>query len=379
MKRVSLFVLILATVLNGFAQQKIEKGQSFIFHGAIDKYPITLILDVFNQEVSGRYYYQKFGNSIELRGRSNDSGYTLESAYGVENESETFILRFFHNELMGTWTKNKKELSVSVSRFRNPIDIYQYHHVVKSSEIIAQAGGNVSDNPDEWLQEAELSFSFLWPEEASKQAESIRQKQFQQLNGFQLGAENASAIRFNEPIDPRTVKGQPQQLLHLMQRISDTFFAQFTNSVLEALTSGSKDYLGNVSLDITNTFRYDSEKYQVLETTQSEYTGGAHGHYFQYHNTWGLEQNKWIEMEDVLTKKQIKALPKAMTQSLKIARQIPPKDPLDQHGFWIKEFDSVGGNTYFTDLGLNTSFGLYEIAPYSEGIVEVFVAWKNLK
>jgi hypothetical protein len=90
-----------------------------------------------------------------------------------------------------------------------------------------------------------------------------------------------------------------------MQRISDTFFAQFTNSVLEALTSGSKDYLGNVSLDITNTFRYDSEKYQVLETTQSEYTGGAHGNYFQYHNTWGLEQNKWIEMEDVLTKKQI--------------------------------------------------------------------------
>jgi hypothetical protein len=148
---------------------------------------------------------------------------------------------------------------------------------------------------------------------------------------------------------------------------------------LEALTSGSKDYLGNVSLDITNTFRYDSEKYQVLETTQSEYTGGAHGHYFQYHNTWGLEQNKWIEMEDVLTKKQIKALPKAMTQSFKIANGIPQKDPLDQHGLWIKEFDSVGGNSYFTDLGLNTSFGLYEIAPYSEGIVEVFVAWKNLK
>lgn len=379
MKRVSLFVLILATALNGFAQQKIEKGQSFIFHGAIDKYPITLILDVFEQEVSGRYYYQKFGNTIELRGRTNDSGYTLESAYGAENETETFILRIFHNELIGTWTKNRKELAVSVSRSRNPIDIYQYHHVVKSSEIIAQAGGNISDNPDEWLQEAELSFTFLWPEEASKQAESIRQKQFQQVHGFQLGAENASAIRFDEPIDPRTVKGQPQQLLHLMQRISDTFFAQFANSVMDAFNSGSKDYLSNISLDIRNTFRYDSETYQVVETTQSEYNGGAHGMYFQYHNTWGLEQNKWLKVEDVLSKKQLKILPKAMTQNFKIARGIPQKDPLNAHNFWIKEFDTAGGNTYFTDLGLHTTFGLYEIAPYSEGIVEVFVPWKNLR
>lgn len=379
MKRVSLFVLILATALNGFAQQKIEKGQSFIFHGAIDKYPITLILDVFEQEVSGRYYYQKFGNTIELRGRTNDSGYTLESAYGAENETETFILRIFHNELMGTWTKNRKELAVSVSRSRNPIDIYQYHHVVKSSEIIAQAGGNISDNPDEWLQEAELSFTFLWPEEASKQAESIRQKQFQQVHGFQLGAEDASAIRFDEPINPRTVQGQPQQLLHLMQRISDTFFAQFANSVMDAFNSGSKDYLSNISLDIRNTFRYDSETYQVVETTQSEYNGGAHGMYFQYHNTWGLEQNKWLEVEDVLSKKQLKILPKAMTQNFKIAKGIPQKDPLNAHNFWIKEFDTAGGNTYFTDLGLHTTFGLYEIAPYSEGIVEVFVPWKNLR
>lgn len=379
MKRVSLFVLILATALNGFAQQKIEKGQSFIFHGAIDKYPITLILDVFEQEVSGRYYYQKFGNTIELRGRTNDSGYTLESAYGAENETETFILRIFHNELIGTWTKNRKELAVSVSRFRNPIDIYQYHHVVKSSEIISQAGGNISDNPDEWLQEAELSFTFLWPEEASKQAESIRQKQFQQVHGFQLGAEDASAIRFDEPIDPRTVQGQPQQLLHLMQRISDTFFAQFANSVMDAFNSGSKYYLSNISLDIRNTFRYDSETYQVVETTQSEYNGGAHGMYFQYHNTWGLEQNKWLEVEDVLSKKQLKILPKAMTQNFKIAKGIPQKDPLNAHNFWIKEFDTVGGNTYFTDLGLHTTFGLYEIAPYSEGIVEVFVPWKNLR
>ena len=101
--------------------------------------------------------------------------------------------------------------------------------------------------------------------------------------------------------------------------------------------------------------------------------------YFQYHNTWSKEKNQAVEIEQMLTKKQIKALHKAMTQSFKIAKGIPQKDPLDQHGYWIKEFDSEGGNTYFTDLGIHTTFGLYEIAPYSEGIVEVFVPWKSLK
>lgn len=387
MKRASLFVLILTTALNGFAQQKPEKGHCFIFRGAIDKYPITLIFEIFNKEIEGRYYYDKFGSPIELRGKSNDSGYTLESSYGAENEKERFTLKIFHNELYGKWTQNKKALSVNVIRNTNPIDIYRYHKIVKARDILLKSSkardillkSGKSLDTENYNQEAELSFTFLWPDEASKQAESIRQKQFQQVHGFQLGAENSSAIRFDEPINPKTIQGQPQQLLHLMQRISDTFFAQFANTVWEAFTSKSEPYLSSISLDINNRFRYDSQQFQVVETTQSEYSGGAHGMYFQYHNTWGLEQNKWIQMEDELTKKQLKTLPKAMTQSFKIAKGIPQKDPLNQHGYWIKEFDSAGGNTYFTDLGLHTSFGLYEIAPYSEGIVEVFVPWKNLR
>lgn len=100
---------------------------------------------------------------------------------------------------------------------------------------------------------------------------------------------------------------------------------------------------------------------------------------FNITTTWSKEKNQAVGIEQMPTKKQINAFPKAMTQSFKIAKGIPQKDPLDQHGFWIKEFDAAGGNTYFTDLGLHTTFGLYEIAPYSEGIIEVFVPWKNLR
>lgn len=222
------------------------------------------------------------GIPIALQGSTNDSGYTLESLYGGKEEKETFTLRIFHNELFGKWQKNGKELTVNVVRLTNPIDMFRYQKTLKARDILTSKGKTF--DTEKYYQEAELSFTFLWPNGADKQNAFIRKTQFQQLHGFQLGAENASAIRFDEPVDPRTVNGHPAQLLQLMQRISDSFFAPFTTSVLEAHKSVNTYYLSNQSLDITNNFHYDSEKFTVIETTQSEYTGGAHGMYFQYHN-----------------------------------------------------------------------------------------------
>ncbi len=379
MKRLVIIALFFCAALSGFAQQNknIEKGQCLIFHGAIDKYPITLIFEVFNKEIHGRYYYKKVGVPIELKGSVNDSGYYLESLYGSLEETETMTLRIFHNELFGKWKKNGQSLPINLVRFTNPIDLFRYQKSLNASDVLVQMGK--SFNSESYYQEAELSFTFLWPSGADNQDKFTRETQFSQLIGFQHGAEDASAIRFEESVDPRTVNGNPAQLLHLMQRISDTFFAQFTHSVLEAHQNNTTDYLSNQSLDITNNFHYDSDKFMVIETTQSEYTGGAHGIYFQYHNTWSKEKDRAVGIDEMLSTKQIKALPKAMTKHFKIAKGIPQKEPLDQHGYWIKEFDAPGGNTYFTDNGLHTTFGLYEIAPYSEGIIRVFIPWKDLE
>jgi hypothetical protein len=103
MKRLLLYCLFISVALNSFAQQNkhIEKGQCLIFNGSIDKYPITLIFEVFNKEIQGRYYYHKIGVPIALHGSTNDSGYTLETVYGGKEEKETFTLRIFHNELFG--------------------------------------------------------------------------------------------------------------------------------------------------------------------------------------------------------------------------------------------------------------------------------------
>lgn len=379
MKRFAFLVYLFTFLLTGFSQNNpnIEKGQSFVFHGKIDKYPITLIFEVFDKKIEGRYYYDKFGTLINLEGNQNDSGYTFVTPHTTKKEAENFTLRVFHNELFGKWTKKGRELSVELWRNTNPNTVYRLSKKVQAIDILGKAGHSQDLKP--YYQEAALSFTLLWPDGASDQEIQIRERQFSQIHNFQLGAEASSAIRFNEPIDPRTKNGHPAQLLRIMQRISDTFFAQFAHSVLESYRNKTPEYLSNLSLDIDNKITYNSNKFQVIQTSQSEYTGGAHGNYFQYHSTWNFEKNKFISIEDILSKKQIKRFPKEMTQCFKLSKKIPASDPLDKHGFWIKEFDSVGGSSYFTDLGIHTTFGLYEIAPYSEGLIEVFVPWKNIK
>ncbi len=330
-------------------------------------------MDILNKDIDARYYYTKFGSNIELVGSANDSGYTLKSPYGTDAEIETFVLRIFHEELIGTWQKGNKTLNVNLYRNTNPAPFYQLNAALEAQTV---------DPKHPKLQDsdykAEITFKFLWPDDAETMSTKIREMQFESINESQLVAENESSVHFKVAVDPRTVRGMPNQLIAQMNRYQDSFFAQYTRNVRNELKS-EEPYITHISLSITNRIIYDSEKFQVIEEAYYEYSGGAHGIYGVSHKTWDKTQNKWVEASDLLNKKQLSKIPKAMNTQFKIARNIPAKEPLDQHGFWISQFEGLGGDTYFTDLGLYTSFGLYEIAPYSEGIIEVFVPWKDLK
>ena len=379
MKRVLLLFVLLNAIFDCHAQESshIEKGQSFIFQGEIDQYPITLIFELFDKKVHGRYFYQKVGTNIDVIGEQTDSGFNLTTIGTGLSESEIFTLKYYRNELIGKWKKHNKKRVVELYRKINPIDLYRYHKSIAASDILQ----NIDPvyKTDGIHQEAELSFVFVWPNGSFNYDASIRKSQFLQLQNFQLGQEASSAIRFDEPIEPNTLNGSPKQLIHLMERISDSFFNQFRQSIIAAYQSGSIDYFGSQRFDITNLIQYHSEKFNVIQTTQSEFTGGAHGNYFQYHTTWNAADGKKLNLEDLLSKNQIKKLPKIMTRNYKTSKGIPQNDPLDKHGLWITEFEYPGGNMYFTDQGIHTAFTLYEIAPYSEGLVPVFVSWNDLK
>jgi hypothetical protein len=363
MKRSLAILLIMAFTGIAFGQKSkmpnVEKGECFIYQGHIDKYPIALIFEEFAKEITGRYYYKNIQTAIEIEGSKNDSGYTFKTKYDV-NAPERFALRITDNELYGTWVKGQKKLSVSLARFNNPISIYRLKKSLKSESFKKGSSSELT-----------IKFTVLWPEDASDFSQKLREDQFKLINEYQYGQESATAIKFKQSIDPRTVQGQPQQLISQMQRISDSMVSQFKRETL----SSPNDFLGNREHYIQNSIIFDSDQFTVIETYHYEYTGGAHGIWGQQHQTWEKSKSRWATADNKLTSKQLLKLPKLMTTNHKIALKIPQNQSLKSVGYWIDEFDRPGSDTYFTDRGIHTSFGLYEIAPYSEGIISVFVPW----
>ena len=356
-----LFLFAFSGIVLGQKSQtpNVEKGECLIYHGKIDKYPIALIFEEFAKEITGRYYYKNIETTIELEGVKNDSGYTFKTKYDV-NAPERFTLRITDNELYGTWRKGQKQLPVSLARFTNPMSIYRLKRTVESETF---KKGSTS--------ELTIKFTALWPEDASDFSQKLRAEQFKLINEYEFGQESASALSFKQTVDPRTVQGQPQQLISQMQRISDSMANHFKRETL----SYPDDFFGNREHSIQNSVIFDSDQFTVIETSHYEYTGGAHGIWGQQHQTWEKSKSRWATADNKLTSKQLLKLPKLMTTNHKIALKIPQNQSLKSVGYWIDEFDRPGSDTYFTDRGIHTSFGLYEIAPYSEGIISVFVPW----
>lgn len=339
----------------------VKKGECLLFSGSIDKYPVTLIMEVIGNEVSGRYYYQKIGSLIEFNGSANDSGYILKTLYGGDNETETFNLKIFHNELWGEWKKQNRTLPVSLARFTNPITVYQVHKNLRPNNI---------KNEDD-MREAHVQIRVLWPEDASIESHQIRQNQYYKINNMQYGSEDGTAVKFEYPVDQRTIQGNPAHLIHQLQHICDYISEDF----MKQINDSSQGLFGNRDFIQISNIQYVSDRYTVIQDHFYEYTGGAHGMFGTSHVTWDKTLNKLATLDDYYSKKQQKNIPKWMTQQYKLHNKIPAQDKLTLHGLWIEKFDAVGDDIYFTDLGFTTSFGLYEIAPYSEGIISVFVPW----
>ncbi|MGB0270013.1 MAG: RsiV family protein [Bacteroidia bacterium] len=91
-------------------------------------------------------------------------------------------------------------------------------------------------------------------------------------------------------------------------------------------------------------------------------------------------QGRWAGIIDFVPEKELGIkIPELMNTYYRKANGIPIGESLKKHSLWIDDFSGLGGDTYITDLGLHTSFGIYEIAPYSEGEIDIFIPMSELK
>ncbi len=130
------------------------------------------------------------------------------------------------------------------------------------------------------------------------------------------------------------------------------------------------NYLKNITTTVSDTTNMTI----TAKTYYEDYTGGAHGsHQTTYYNI-DIHDGKVLKeasfFKDGSEKTLTGLLKEALDDMIKNGKQITVLDP---------ESVKPNGNFYFDDKDLVYVFNEYEIAPYSDGLIEVCIPYEKIK
>jgi len=112
----------------------------------------------------------------------------------------------------------------------------------------------------------------------------------------------------------------------------------------------------------------------TIKTENENYMGGAHGSYTVFYRNINILTGTLVKEKDLYNQAGLDKLPEFITEGLR-----------EKYGEKINEvlFETTdvqpNGNFYFNDKGVVYVYNEYEIAPYSEGLIEVLIPNEKIK
>ncbi len=123
---------------------------------------------------------------------------------------------------------------------------------------------------------------------------------------------------------------------------------------------------------------YENEETITLAHYVYDYEGGAHGNYSTILLNIDKTSGRKLLPEDILSPDGINALPRLLDQSARNQYQISNNGPLKDNGFFVDTLKPTT-NFYLTSKGLGFYYTPYEIKPYSDGEINLFIPKEALQ
>jgi len=146
-------------------------------------------------------------------------------------------------------------------------------------------------------------------------------------------------------------------------------YAEIEAAEFEKMGWGFRPYKINVSHKVT----YNKGKYLSFYVDFYQYTGGAHGMTFRTAYTFDLSRGRITNLSELFACRYDfkEAIVKEINRQLKEILKTEPQK------FFISEIKDLSGTGFYLENdNLVIYYGLYEIAPYVEGIVEFSVPFE---
>ena len=123
---------------------------------------------------------------------------------------------------------------------------------------------------------------------------------------------------------------------------------------------------------------YENETTITFANYVYAYEGGAHGNYSTTLSTIDKKTGRKLFPEDILSPEGINALPDLLVKAARRQYQITNADPLEDNGFFTNILLPTR-NFYITTKGLGFYYTPYEIKPFSDGEINLFIPGEALQ
>jgi hypothetical protein len=170
----------------------------------------------------------------------------------------------------------------------------------------------------------------------------------------------------------------PIALTALYKQQRQQFFKEYREDATDtrpaaADTAGMGTYAPGLSYeDQTNTYvLYRQTNLLSLEFFHYNFSGGAHGSYGSMGASFDLRTGRRLRYDDIFRPEAAQQLPALLGQAVRRLVGLAATDPLDKQLF-VKQMP-VTHNVFLTTGGAIFIYQPYEIAPYAQGEVRVFL------
>jgi hypothetical protein len=314
------------------------------FKGKVGEYPVTMHINLYGDQVTGYYYYDKFMQPLTVMG--NVSGDSLKLlAYSNSYNGERFNGVLKNGKYSGGWENdNNAALNFVLEDMKEISSMYEYVYVKGSKTLM----NNYKNSPvSNYLE------GTIWPTDENPNKTTLRK-----IICAEKGLANTTS--------PGSVMLKSRNLYF------DTWAKD--NS---ALTKNEIEDMGFTSMyntDLEDYIRpvYFDKNLMVLSRFMYDYTGGAHGNYGSYYSVYDLNTSKKLVLADVITVEGIKNMPAILEKNYRLQNNVPDTQSLSEYGLLV---DTIYANENFalTPGCLMFNYTPYEIGPYAAGEVIIYI------
>ena len=158
-----------------------------------------------------------------------------------------------------------------------------------------------------------------------------------------------------------------------LQKTQNNFMADYSTYLKD--TDTPQVWYSQTNIDVA----YQHNKVVSLIIEMDDYTGGAHGMISTIYQVFDKTNNKVLMQTSLIKKDKAQDLLTIAEKSFRKNAELSDTTDLEKAGYWFKDNSFYLTENYcVTSDGITWLYNPYEIAPYSQGTIELFLTKEEL-